>query len=90
MMRILSDTVTLASNRMGTMSLMGSLIFSPSASMPIARSLKTTEETMNSILTLLSRNLTYQLEESLCETSYLTQVNFLQIHMQEIDLRTYY
>lgn len=38
-MRILSDTVTLASSRMGTISRIGSLIFSPSASMPIARSL---------------------------------------------------
>lgn len=82
MMRILSDTVTLASSRMGTMSLMGSLIFSPSASMPIARSLKTTEETMNSILILLSRNLSYQLDESLCEASYL------QNHQQETDLLT--
>lgn len=38
-MRILSYVLTLASSRMGTMALMGSLIFSPSASVPIARSL---------------------------------------------------
>ena len=38
MMRILSYVVTLASSRMGTMALMGSLIFSPSASVPIAKS----------------------------------------------------
>lgn len=44
MMRILSDTVALASSKMGTISLIGSLIFSPSASVPIARSFKTTED----------------------------------------------
>lgn len=38
-MRILSYVLTLASSRMGTMALMGSLIFSPSASVPIAKSL---------------------------------------------------
>lgn len=37
-MRILSYVLTLASSRMGTMALMGSLIFSPSASVPMARS----------------------------------------------------
>lgn len=42
-MRILSYVLTLASSRMGTMALMGSLIFSPSASVPIARSLNRDE-----------------------------------------------
>lgn len=37
-MRILSYVLTLASSRMGTMALMGSLIFSPSASVPMAKS----------------------------------------------------
>lgn len=37
-MRILSYVLTFASSRMGTMALMGSLIFSPSASVPIAKS----------------------------------------------------